>query len=299
MQGRHGILTAMADAVVADWGEERRLRIDKESPFAATLDRARLPDRDEWFKSYFGARLGVLLASIVDSAHRLDLVLAAPSPAGVSVVEYHILRPMLEYAYKLLNLVQVEIEVQDREQRAIEDWYSDYRQFRRISPTHQHVEHERYFTKWEPVLTQWYTELTGYRKIREVTSLEVFNQVGMPESGWPLELGGKRENPVYRSGYSIYSAIEHGNLWAVRRYGMNHPSDIPLERNGLDDMTVLHIQDAAGRLLQCSYAAFKQFAQMGSGGAVMNKLGQHLSVIWEMKAALETEEPTTPGDESI
>ena len=149
MQRHHGILTEMADAVVADWGDERRIRIHKESPYAETLDSARLPERDKWFKSYFGGRLGVLLASIVDSAYRLDLVLASPSPAGVSVVEYHILRPMLEYAYKLLNLVQVEIGVQDREQRAIEDWYSDCRQFRRISPIHQHLEHQRYFNKWE------------------------------------------------------------------------------------------------------------------------------------------------------
>ena len=298
MQMQHGILTAMADAVVADWGEERRLRIDKESPFAKTLDSIRLPDRGEWFKGYFCGRLGVLLASIVDSAYRLDLVLGAPSPAGVSVVEYHILRPMLEYAYKLLNLVQVEIGVQDRERRAIEDWYSDYRQFRRISPTHQHVEHERYFTRWEPVLTQWYTELTACSKIREVTSLEIFNQVGMPDSGWPLDLPGKRENPVYRSGYSVYSAVEHGNLWAVRRYGMNLPSDIPLERNGLDDMALLHIQDVAGSLLQSSYASFKQFAQLGAGGAVMNKLGQHLAVIWEMMAELEAKEPRTTGYQS-
>jgi len=291
MQGQIGILTVMADAVVADWGEDRRFRIDKESPFAETLDSIRLPDRDAWFKSYFGSRLGVLLAIIVDSAYRLDLMLAAPSPAGVSIVEYHILRPMLEYAYKLLNLVQVEIVVKDREQRAIEDWYSDYRQFRRISLTHQHVEHQRYFTKWEPVLTQWYTELTGCSKIREVTSLEIFNRVGMPDSGWPLDAGGKRENPVYRTGYSVYSAVEHGNLWAVQRYGMNNPSDIPLERNGLDDMTLLHIQDAAGRLLQTSYASFKQFAQLGAGGTVMTELEQHLAVIWEMKAALTAKEP--------
>ena len=102
MQSQNRILTTMADAVVADWGEERRIRIHKESPFAETLDSARLPDRDLWFKSSFGGRLEVLLASIVDSAYRLDLVLAAPSPAGVSVVEYHILRPMLEYTYRLL-----------------------------------------------------------------------------------------------------------------------------------------------------------------------------------------------------
>ena len=137
------------------------------------------------------------------------------------------------------------------------------------------------------------------RKIREVSSLDIFNQVGMPESGWPTDLGCKPENPVYRSGYSIFSAIEHGNLWAVRRYGMNQPSNIPLERSGLDDRTLLHIQDAAGRLLQCSYASLKQYAQMGAGGTIMNQLGQHLAVIQEMEAALIMEEPVTTEDQSI
>lgn len=289
MQSQHAILATMADAVVADWGEERRIQIHKGSPFAETLDSARLPDRDLWFKSYFGGRLGMLLASIVDSAYRLDLVLAAPSPAGVSVVEYHILRPMLEYTYRLLYLVQLEIGVHDREQRAIEDWYSDCQQFRRIAPKHQHVELGKYFTKWEPILTQWYTELTGRSKIRNPRIQDIFNQVGMPESGWPTDLGGNPGNPAYPSGFSISSAIEHGNLWAVRRYGMNNPSEIRVERPGLDDRTLLQIQDLACRLLQCAYASCKQFADLGTGGATMIKLGKHLADIGEMEAALETE----------
>ena len=249
---------------------------------AETLDSPRTVERDLWFKGYFPERLRLLLASIVDSAYRLDIVLSAPSPAGVSVVEYNILRPMLEYTYKLFNLVQVEIGIHDREQRAIEDWYSDRKQLSRISTEHQRPEDREYFTKWEPILTHWYAELTGAQQIREVTLVRVMNRFGKPDDGWDCELGNRSENPAYRSGYSIYSAIEHCNLWAVRRYAMNDSQNTPLNRNGLDDKTLLQIQDIAGTLLQCSYASFTQFAHIGAGGAMMNKLGQHLVAIRSM-----------------
>ena len=222
MQRQNRILTAMADAVLADLGEERRLRIDKESPFAKALDSIRLPERDKWFKSYLCGRLSVLLASIVDSAYRLDLVLAAPSPAGVSVVEYHILRPMLEYTYKLLNLVQVEIEVRDREQRAIEDWYSDYQQFRRIPPTFQHMELEQYFTKWRPILTQWYKELTDNSKIRDVKILDIFNQVGMPDSGWPQNRWREIREP--RLPVRIFSLLSYRTRKSLGRPSLRNES---------------------------------------------------------------------------
>ena len=269
---QQGILTEMAALIVDDWGEDRKLRIHEGSAFAEALASPRLPRRSEWFNSYLGARIGVLLAGVVDGAYRLDTVLAAPSPAGVSVVEYHILRGMLEYTYRLFHLVQLEITVKDREKRAIEDWHSGYLQFRRISSQNQPAGFESKFVEWEPVLTAWYAELTGSSKIRTPTVRAIFDEAGMPESWWPTDRSGNAINPVYQSGYSLFSAVEHGNLWAVQSFGMGDPKAIEVDRPGLDDAASIKIQELASRWLLATYAATTQFFSPGVPASMMNKL---------------------------
>ena len=284
---QQGILTAMADIVISDWGEDRAVRIHRMSPFAETLDSPRSPKRDEWFKAYFGRRVGVLLACIVDCAYRMDVVLTAPSPAGVSVVEYHILRPMLEYTYRLFDLVQLEIGVRDREQRAIENWYSDYRQFSRVAQNNQPEGYGSYYAKWEPVLTAWYAELTGNPKIPDINVRNIFDRAGIPESWWPTDLGGKLVNPAYQSGYGLFSAVEHGNLWAVQGYSMHDPVGISLDRPGLDDQTLRKLASIAGTYLLCSYGSVSQFVGIGVNSSVMNKLESCLDVIRQLPGTID------------
>ena len=284
---QQGILTAMADIIVADWGEERKLRIRESSLCAETLDSTRLPERDEWFREYFFNRIVILLASIVDGAYRLDTVLATPSPVGVSVVKYQILRLMLEYLYKLSDLVQVEIQAGEREKRAIEHWSTDYRQFMRSAPKHQAVEHAKYFTKWRPELSTWYTELTGFAKIHEPTVRQIFDRTGGPEDWWPTDLSGKAVNPAYQLGYSLFSALEHGNLWALQRYAMDNSNVINLDRPGFDGTDGLRLQANAGACLQCAYALVKQFLGWDIA-SIMNKLGSCLGLIQQLQADIET-----------
>lgn len=287
--GRHrqGILTAMADIVVADWGNERRLRVHENSQCAEVLDTVRSPERDEWFKGYFVNTLGILLAGIVDCAYRLDTVLAAPSPAGVSVVEYHIQRPMLEYTYRLFDLVQMEIDVSEREKRAIEHWFADYQQFKAFDPKHQTIEQSSYFDKLEPVLSDWYRQLTNRDKIKYLHPVDIFGRTEHDKKGWPTNLKGTPVNPAYLTGYSLFSAVGHGNLWAVQRYGMNDPSMLYLERNGLDDKTLLKIQAVAGTFLQLAYASVKQFVGLDVDASLMNRLGSHLALIQQLQATID------------
>ena len=282
-----GILTAMADVVVADWGDDRELQVRDGSPFSEVLESARSPERNEWFRIYFDNRLRILLTSIVDSAYRLDSVLSSPSPAGVSVVEYNILRPMLEYHYRLFSLVQWEIEVADREQRAIEEWNADYKQFRRVAQIFQAEEQKKYFAKWEPILKVWYAELTGSDNIRELNVRSIFDRAGIPELGWPTDAGNNPINPLYQSGYSLFSAVEHGHLWAIQHLGMNDPNMVTLARPGLDDATILKLQAVGGTFLQYAYESAKQFTTGVLDVGLMNRLGSYLSTIGKMQVELE------------
>ena len=284
-----GILSEMADIVVADWGEDRRLRIQDGSQFAEALDGQRTPERDEWFRSYFGNRISALLASIVDSAYRLDAVLATPSPAGISVVEYNILRPMYEYDYKLFRLVKVENKVSDREQFAIEDWKVDYSQIRKVPPEFKADEQMRQFEKWEPILSAWYKELTSSEKIREPSVRQIFDEITEPESYWRKDKGDNPINPVYQSAYSLFSAVGHANLWALQKLAMSDPSASSPKGAGLDDATSLTLQAVAGTILQLSYGAFKQFTDGRLDASLMNRLRDCLRTIERMKAELSSE----------
>ena len=271
----------MADIVVSDLGKERRLRIRDSSPLFATLDATRSQERNEWLANYLTRRIGVLFACILDSAYRLDTVLSNPSPAGVSVVEYPLLRQLLEYAYKLVDLVQMEIDIAEREKRSIEYWKADYWQFDKINPQHQAPETAKYFAKWKPVLEEWYHEITGRANIHVPTVRDIFNRTGDVESWWPRDRNGNAVNPAYMTGYSIYSAVEHGNLWAVQRYGMNDPSEIVLDHQGLDHTSSHVVSLIAGTLLQLSYGCLHQFVTAFTNSGTMSRLESLLAVIRE------------------
>lgn len=194
---------------------------------------------------------------------------------------------MLEYQYRLFSLVQWEIEVSDREQRAIEEWNADYKQFSRVAQIFQAGEQKRYFAKWEPVLKAWYAELTGSEKIRGPSVRDIFDRAGIPEPDWPTDAGNNPINPLYQSGYSVFSAVEHGHLWAIQRLGMNDADAVPLDRPGLDDATILKLQAVGGTLLQSAYGSTKQFASGFLDSGLMNKLGSYLSDIDKMQVDLE------------
>lgn len=284
------ILTEMADIVVADLGDDRRLEIQDGSAFAEVLGSQRTRERDAWFRGYFGNRIVALLASIIDSAYRLDTVLATPSPAGISVVEYNILRPMYEYEYKLFRLVKLENKVSDREQFAIEDWKVDYRQFQKVASEIQVGEQMRQFEKWEAILNAWYKELTCSERIREPSVRDIFDEIVEPESWWPKDRGDNPINPVYLSAYSVLSAVEHANLWAMQKLTMSDPSATSTRGAVLDDATSLSLQAAAGTILQLAYGSIKQFADGRLDASMMNRLGAYLSTIERMKAELSSEQ---------
>lgn len=281
------ILTKMTDIVIADWGDDRKLQIRDGSPLADVLGSQRTPQRNEWFGAYFKNAVSALMACIVDSAYRLDTILTMPSPAGVSVVEYNILRPMLEYEYRLFRLIDFYLTVCDREQHAIEEWNAGYKQYLIVASEYQTAEQTRQFERWEPLLRTWYEELTGSENIRYLKPRHVFHWFDDEEYCWPRDRKDNPVNPVYQGAYSAFSAVEHGNLWALQKLAMNNPSALTNRGTGLDDATVFALQIVAGTILQFSYGFFKQFAGGMLDIRLMNTLETCLDAIRRRETDIE------------
>ncbi len=282
-----GLLAEMADIVVSDWGDNRRLQIREDSPFSEILGIQRKSGRDEWFRGYFGSRIAALLSGIVDFAYGLDAAISRPSIAGISVVEYSILRPMLEYNYRLFWLVQLEIGVHEREKRLIEDWNSDYVEFQKLGPEMQMDEGKTQFEKWNPLLKDWYEELTGREEVHKVSAFEIFNAIAPTESWWPEDKSGHQANPVYELAYRAFSGIEHGNLYAIQKLAMSDDNFIRTRGEGLDDVTLLTLQTMAGWNLQSGYASVQQFLRGSSDSRLMNRLQEYLDTFERMKTGIQ------------
>ena len=274
-----GILTEMSDIVINFLNEEG-LDLKDESFFAQELSEIRSPDRCEWIKTYLLENTYFLLHGIIDQAYSLDFVLTKHNPAVVSVTGYMLLRTMLEYSYKLTYLTDPEICANERIKRAIEIYYVDLYEYDRL-PLKLKVETSQ---DRKEFAREWYKEVADGEKLkRPIQIRSIFNSIGDPEDEkWPRDRSGKSVNPVYTRGYQVNSAITHGNLWAIKHYGLTHAGKsgtITTALPGLDAKRVGLLCEVAAKLLRLSFGFVVQFTHGHLPSGIMNRLESQIATL--------------------
>ena len=201
-------------------------------------------------ETYLSDKTFLLLHGIIDQVHSLNLVLSVPSPAVVEISPYILARTMLEYLSKLAYLTDP--NASERILRTLRCLYADIQEFKKlpkdlVSPTGKRLAEDRCM-----IAEEWYRELTGGKgKIQAVRVLEIFEELAGEKSdvlgtfNWVEDGRGSLVPLTYSKGYRIYSAISHGNSWAIQHYGVtkirNDDGEI-IERPRLDAKTVCQFQ---------------------------------------------------------
>ena len=161
-----------------------------------------------------------LLHGILDQVYSLDFILTKSNPATVSLTGRVLLRTMLEYSCKLTYLTTPEISVDERIKRAIEIYYVDLHEYERL-PLELKAEPSQNLKEFA---SEWYKEVAKGKELTQpIRVRSIFDSIGDPEEEeWPRDRSGKPVNPGYTLGYQVNSAITHGNLWAIKHYGLTH-----------------------------------------------------------------------------
>ena len=270
------VLKEMCDTVV-DFLEEKGLDVKESSYLAQTLDEIQATERREWIKKYLSENVYFLLHGIIDQVYSLDCVLATSNPAVVSVAGHVLLRSTLDYGYKLAYLTVPEIGADERIKRAIEIYHRDMREYERLPPE---LKSESGQNRMEFV-SEWYKEVSGGVELkRPIPVRSIFDAIGDPElEEWPRDMGGNPANPVYKEGYRIYSTVTHGNLWAIKHYGLTHVDKsgaITIALPGLDAEGKRLMQRVAGGLLQLSFGFAVQFMDGFAPSGIMNRMSAQI-----------------------
>lgn len=129
---------------------------------------------------------------------------------------------------------------------------------------------------------EWYCELTGgEEKLQPVRALKIFKEFAGEQSNewgkhdWVEDGRGSLVPFAYSKGYGIYSAVAHGNSWAIRYYGSTKISSEDgktVARPGLDAKTVCNLQVLAGKQLQLSFGFAVQFMRGTIPAGAMNRM---------------------------
>ena len=277
MHESRGILTDLGDIVI-EFLSENGLELRGNSFFSRELGNIPSADRREWLEWHLCENTYFLLHGIIDQAYSLDSILARRNPGTLSVSGSVLLRTMLEYSYKLGFLITPDIAASERIKRAIEVGYADLREYESLPADlkGQPTEDRKHF------LQDWYSEITGGSKlVQPIRVRGIFDSIGDPQvEQWPQDKGGNPKNPIYARGYQINSAVTHGNLWAIKHYGLTH-----LKRSngstatlpGLGPETIRLQQEIAARLLQLSFGLAVQFMQGVLPASTMNRLEKQMT----------------------
>jgi len=273
------ILNQMINVVLRQLDEEK-LELSEDSFFAEELRKIPKTKRRELIQTYLCDKTFLLLQGIIDQVHSLNSMLSVPSPAVVEISPYILARTMLEYSSKLAYLTDP--NTSERIPRTLRCLYADIQEFRKlpedlVSPTGRMLAEDRF-----KVATEWYRELTGGEgKIRAVRVLEIFEELAGEKSdvlekfNWVEDGKGSLVPLTYSKGYRIFSAVAHGNSWAVQHYGvtkfLNDAGEI-IERPGLDSKTVNQLQVLAGGHLIYSLGFATQFIPGHLPHRAMNEL---------------------------
>ena len=247
----------------------------------------------------------VLLQSVISQVHSLNATLNAHSPTVFSVSPYVLTRSLLEHAYKLAYLTDPHNE--ERLQRTLKLLYSDIKQYL-ILPKDLTSPAGRELAENQAKLAErWYCDLTGGKeKMRSVTAMEIFKAVGEEtneEKGNEDLITDGRGNlvpSVYSKGYRIYSAVSHGNLWAIQHYGVTkirRDDGATMALPGLNTRSVYRLQEVAGGLLMFSLGFAVQFMRGYPPAGIMNELVAQIALI-QMALLKELEETPLHNRES-
>ena len=269
----------MINVVLRQLNEEK-LELREDSFFAEELRNIPVSKRRDLIRTYLCDKTFLLLQGIIDQVHSLNSILSVPSPAAVEVSPFILARTMLEYLSKLTYLTDPNIS--ERIPRTLRCLYADIQEFRKLpkdlaSPTGRMLAEDRC-----KLAIEWYRELTdGKEKIRAVRVLEILEELAgeKPDvwgnNNWVEDGRGSLVPLTYSKGYRIYSAVAHGNSWAIQHYGVtkipNDDGDI-IERPGLDAKTVYQLQVLAGSYLIFSLGLATQFMRGHLPLRAMNEL---------------------------
>ena len=274
-----GILTQMINIVLLYLNEEK-LELREDSFFAEELRGIPVPERRDLIRTYLCDNTFLLLQGILDQVQSLNSILSVRTPAVVAVSPFILIRTMLEYSNKLTYLTDP--HTSERIPRTLKCLYADIQEFRKLpkdltSPAGRMSVEDR-----ANLATEWYCELTGGEgKLRPVSALEIFEELAGEQSDewgeldWVEDGRGSLVPFAYSKGYRIYSAVAHGNLWAIQHYGATKIRNVDGETvwlPGLDAKTVYRLQELAGRQLEFSLGFAVQFMRGHLPSGTMNKL---------------------------
>ena len=267
----------MCDIIVG-FLNEGGFELKEDSFFALELGEIQSLERREWLRTHLSESAYYLLQGIIDQACSMESTLSAINPASVSVTGSVLLRTMLEYAYKLTHLTDSHISINQRIKRAIEIYHNDLNEYDRLP---EELRGELGQDQSE-LLGQWYEEITGEELSRRIPVRNIFDSVGDSDE-WPRDRGDNPINPVYIMGYQINSLIAHGNLWALRHYGLTHvqgPDGIAASLPGWSAGKVRNYQRAAASLLQFAFAFAMQLMHGYPPAHIMNRLNVPINRIY-------------------
>lgn len=282
----HGILTKMTD-IVLNYLNEEKLEVRENSFFGEELKDILIPKRRDLFRTYLCDSTFLLLQGVIDQVHSLDSTLRVRTPAVFAISPFILMRTLLEYSAKLTYLTDPHSN--ERIQRTLKCLFADIQEFRKLPQDLTSPAGRKRADDQADLATEWYSELTGGKeKLRPVSALEIFEELaGDPSDEWEqhdwVEDGRGHLVPFsYSKGYRIYSAIAHGNSWAVQHYGVTKiHSDVgeTVTLPGLDAKTVHNLQILAGRQLVSSLGFAVQFMRGTIPAGAMNKMEALIALI--------------------
>ena len=285
--------------IVLDYLNEEELELREDSFFAEELRDIPKPKRRDLIRTYLCDNTFLLLQGIIDQVHSLNSMLSVRTPAVVAITPFILMRTMLEYSSKLTYLTDP--HTSERIPRTLKCLYADIQQFRKLPKDLTSPAGRMFVDDQADLATEWYCELTdGEEKLRPVSALEIFEKLAGEQSDewgkhdWVEDGRGSLVPFTYSKAYRIYSAVAHGNSWAIQHYGMTkiHSDDgETVTRPGLDAKTVYNLQVLAGKELVLSLGFTIQFMRGHLPSGTMNKLE---TLIASIQNALMNEENGSP-----
>ena len=288
------ILTEMCDIVVDALPSHEQWILNKSrSQFAEELRQIPSKERREWLEHYGRDAAFFWLHGIIDQIYKLDACIHTNSRAAVDVAEQILLRTILEYYGKLCYLVDLfpEEKANERAQRAIKLAYVDLLEYEGLPPRLRSQDP----TERKKFLTEWYREIANGENLSPHITRGMFEVIEeeTERRTWSVDKRGNRLSPMYEAGYQIHSKIVHGNLWAIKRYGLTKV-DSEVTGNtrlpGVDSRTKLVWAAGVGGVLIGAYGLTMQF--MGSKFTytpTMNVLQTHIEKILETVPEFESD----------
>lgn len=294
---RRGLLNnsilAQACDIVIEALKERGLEPQAGSRFSEELSHVEPEERRRWLLEYVTQNTWSLLNGILDQVYKLGSCIYSINPSPVSVAEFILLRSIIEYSYKLSYLTVLDVDADERIKRAIECAHEDLVAYERLPSRlrSNSAQHRR------PFLEEWYKEITGKQKPKHpLRARDLFDDLGGSNEEWqriagewPADRGGKAVNPAYQSGYAIWSAITHGNAWAIAHFGLTKDGsddDDPRWFPGLNPDTIHNCEELAVRLLQHAFGFSVQLMNhRGLDAGAMNRLEEVIARIREPRVS--------------